>query len=62
MLACSRALRAHVLGVLACSMNLACLRTWGASKNGLLDELHKMTCLVCSIKLRASKNGVVVVL
>ena len=37
---CTRVLCAlYVLGVLACSMSLASLRTWRASKNGVLGVL-----------------------
>ena len=59
-LACSHALRARVLDVLVCSINLACLacfikmtclvcfkkwRVCRASKIGVFDMLHKMACV-----------------
>ena len=40
----SRALRACVLGVLACSMNLACFRVWRASQNGVLHKMYALNC------------------
>ena len=39
MFTCLRALRAHVLRVLACSMNMAWLRAWRATLNSVLDVL-----------------------
>ena len=59
------ALCARVLGMLECFMNLACLRAWPTSQNGVLDVLHKMGCLACFRRKRtgrALKNGVLGVL
>ena len=63
-LACSCALRAHVLACFTCSLAwralralvLTCLaccawRAWHASKTGVLGVRHKMTCFACCKKL-----------